>query len=280
MIQLVFNPSPALSEIVEHFWYSKVDLSAAIQQIYPTPLLQGLTFNFRRLAEHHAYHDKVVTLYKQTYLFGQPTCPREVTTHDEGIDILGVKFKPLGIAKVTGINMEHMADQIIAAEDIWGGEAESLCDQMQSANGLEGAIQVLETFLLNKFNHTRLHYRVHHVGNALSLIADAHGAISIKELQHQTNTTRKTLERAFLNYVGLHPKFYAQIVRFNAAKDWMNKMSPRHNLSEMAYDLGYYDGSHFAAEFKRFCGVTPREYIQSITKVPAEDAADPIALSQ
>jgi len=273
MIQLMFNPSPALSEIVAHFWYSKVDLSGAVLQYYPTPLLQGLAFNFRRLEEHHVYNNKVVTLYKQAYLFGQPTGPRETTTHEEGIDILGVRFKPLGITKVTGINMEHMADQIIAAEDIWGREIELLCDEMQSANCLEDAIQVLETFLLNKYNSTRLHYRVDHVSNALSLIEHTQGAINIKELQSQTNTSRKTLERAFLNYVGLHPKLYSQIVRYNAAKERIDNMLFSRNLSELAYDLGYYDGSHFAAEFKRFSGATPREYIYNATKADAEGDA-------
>ena len=149
MIQLVFNPCAALQEVVEHFWYSKADLSGAVQQLYPTPVLQGLTFNFRRLAEHHAYEGRILTLSGQAYLFGQPTCARDVTTHEEGIEVLGVKFKPLGITRVTGINMEHIADAIIAAEDIWGRELELLCDEMQSAARLEGAIQVLETFLYN-----------------------------------------------------------------------------------------------------------------------------------
>lgn len=272
MIQLLFNPSPLLSEIVAHFWYSKVDLSGAVLQHYPTPLLQGLTFNFRRLEEHHAYNDKVVTLSKQAYFFGQPTGPREATTHKEGIEILGVKFKPLGIAKVTGINMEHLADQIIAAEDIWGREVELLCDAMQSAHGLAGAIQVLETFLLDKYNKTRLHYRIDQVKDVLSLIEQTHGAITIKELQYQTNITRKTLERAFLNFAGLPPKLYSQIVRFNAAKDGLDKMLASQNLSDWAYDIGYYDGSHFAAAFKRFSGVTPREYIHAAKAAAKADA--------
>jgi AraC-like DNA-binding protein len=278
MIYRVFSPSPALSEIVSHFWYSKVDLSGAILQYYPTPLLQGLVFNFRRLEEHHAYNNKVVTLDKQAYLFGQPISPRETTTHKEGIDIIGASFKPLGITKVTGINMEHMADQIIAAEDIWGRELEWLCDEMQSAGCLEGIIRVLETFLLDKYTHTRLHYRVDHVGHALSLIEHSHGIVSIKDLQYQTSTSRKTLERAFLNYVGLKPKLYSQIVRYNAAKERIDKMLINQNIAELAYDTGYYDGSHFAAEFKRFSGVTPREYIHNAIKADAEGDARSVIL--
>lgn len=274
MIQLVFNPCAALQEVVEHFWYSKVDLSGAVQQLYPTPVLQGLTFNFRRLAEHHAIEGRILTLSGQAYLFGQPTCARDVTTHEAGIEVLGVKFKPLGITRVTGINMEHIADNIIAAEDIWGRELELLCDEMQSAARLEGAIQVLETFLLKKYLNTRLHYRVDHVDSALSLISGNQGILSIKELQRQTNTTRKTLERAFLHYLGLHPKLYSQIVRYNTARQRMEDPRFGRNLTELAYELGYYDGSHFASEFKRFSGVTPRKYVRGLASEAGEDQAE------
>src|SRR3546814_52232 len=103
MIYHIFNPIPALSGIIEHFWYSKVELSGSPIQYYPTPILQGLTFNFQRQEEHHSYQNKTVNLYKQAHFFGQPTCPRTITRTEKGMDILGIKFKPLGIAKVTGI---------------------------------------------------------------------------------------------------------------------------------------------------------------------------------
>lgn len=273
MIYRVFPPCPPLSAVVSHFWYSKVKLSGSVIQHHPTPLLQGLVFNFRRQEERHAYNNQVIALHKQAYLFGQPVSPREVTTHKDGIDIIGVSFKPLGIAKITGIQMEHIADGIIAAEDIWGRELEWLCDEMQSAACLEDALQVLETFLLARYTRTRLHYRVDNVRHALSLIEQSHGTVSIKDLQYQTHTSRKTLERAFLNYVGLKPKLYSEIVRYNAAKDWIDKTFTDQRIAAFAYDSGYYDGSHFAAEFRRFSGVTPREYIHNLAKAASAGAS-------
>ena len=73
-----------------------------------------------------------------------------VSTQEKGIDIIDVKFKPLGISKITGINMEHLADQIVAVEDIWGDEIELLCDSMQSAVTLQQTMAVLEDFLIDK----------------------------------------------------------------------------------------------------------------------------------
>ena len=263
MIYRIFHPAPFLSDVVEHYWYSKVDLTESATQHYATPLLQGLTFNFRKLEEQHAFNDVVHKMDKQAYIFGQSVSSRVVTTNDQGVDILGVKFRPLGISKITGVNMEHIADQIIAADDIWGNELESLCDKMQSAPSLEQTISALEGFLINQYMQTSLHYRVDNARNAIALIDRTKGTIDVKTLQEQTNTSRKTLERAFLHYLGIHPKLYTRIVRFNAVKELMDHARTPHNITSLALDCGFYDSSHFIAEFKSFCGMTPMAYQKS-----------------
>lgn|GEM_PF-444864 len=270
MIYQVFKPKPELAHIVEHYWYSKVDLSGSVVQHYPTPLLQGLIFNFKKLAEHHTYDGKQVQLYRQAYFFGQPTSSRIVNTNEKGIDILGVKFHPLGIAKITGINMEHVADAIIGADDIWNKELEFICEEIQSARSIQGSIDVLENFLWNKSCNTRIHYRYENVDHAIMLIQRSNGTINMRELQYETNTSRKTLERAFLNFVGLTPKLYSRITRFNALKSIIDNGLVDQNLSRVAFDLGYADGSHLAAEFKCFANMTPSQYMASLQQQNTE----------
>lgn len=266
MIYKTFSPAPILSDIVEHYWYSKIDLTESAIQHYTTPLLQGLVFNFKNRAEEHIYNNRALKLGKSAYIFGQPVSPRIVTTHEKGVDILGVKFKPLGITRITGINMAYLADQIIAAEDIWGNELELLCDKMQSASSLEKAIDVLETFLITRYLNTALHFRVDSVQAALKVIANAQGNINVKMLQEQTNTTRKTLERAFINYLGIHPKLYIRITRFNTIKNLIaTNWDNQEHLSTVALDFGFYDSSHFIAEFKHFSGYTPHNYLKKTT---------------
>lgn len=261
MIFKIYTPSPDLANIVEYYWYSKIESSNSLIQHYPTPLLQGLAFNFNKLEENHEFNDKTINLYKKGYFFGQPTCPRVITTNEKGVDILCVKFKPLGIAKITGINMEHMADSFIAAEDIWGNEFELLCDEMQSAPDMEKCILVLEKFLLIKYFKIHQPYQSEIVSNALNLIEKSNGSILIKDLQNSTNTTRKTLERSFNQHLGISPKLYSQIVQFNKAKTYLDGISQRQSVFEVGADMGYYNNSHFAAQFKRFSGLTPKQYL-------------------
>lgn len=264
MIYRIFHPAPLLSDIVEYYWQAKINLDQSSVQYYATPLLEGMAFNFNHHSEQHTFENRTRTLNKSAYLFGQPASPRVVTTDEKGIDLIGVKFKPLAIPKITGIKMQYIANAIIPLEDIWGNDLESLCDAMQSSRDIEQALIVLETFLIKKHAATKLHYRIEGVQNALDLIAMSKGNISIKQLQAQTNISRKTLERAFIDYVGLHPKLFNRITRFNAAKERMDRAKQvLPTGARMAADYGYYDAAHFTAEFKHFSGCTPQDYLKS-----------------
>lgn len=263
MIDRIFHPIPVLSDVVEYYLYYKIDPTQSAIQHYATPLMQGLVFNFNLQPQYHTYNNKTVTFQKRAYLFGQCTCPRVVTEDHKGVEVLGVMFKPLGITKITGINMEHMANQIIAADDIWGNKFEFLADEIQSASSLEDAVTVLENFLIEEYLSTNLKLRIDSTRYALSLITQKKGNIPVKLLQEKTGTTRKTLERSFMHAVGVHPKLYTRIVRFNAIKEYIDRNMCNENLTSLALDFGFYDSSHFSAEFKNFCGITPTEYLNN-----------------
>lgn len=261
MIYSLFHPDPVLCHIVEHYWYvSSQPGEMPDQQYFYTPLLQALAFSFKKQEEHYVLPDKIFTLNKFAYLFGQGTGPRTATSN--AVDYLGVKFRPLGIARITGINMAHLANQIIDIEDIWGNELESLLDEMQSSPDLGCSIKVLEGFLIKKYLAARVNQKINCAQNALALINHTQGNINIKNIQQQTNTSRKTLERAFIQNVGIHPKLYSRIVRFNAVKNKLDRIGKAESLTSIGLDFGFYDNSHFASEFKFFSGLTPLRYLK------------------
>jgi len=248
---------------VEHYWYvSSQSGELPDQQYFYTPLLQALAFSFQKQEEHYVLPDKTFTLNKTAYLFGQGTGPRTATSN--AVDYLGVKFRPLGIARITGINMAHLTDQIIDMEDIWGNELESLLDEMQSSPDIEGTINVLEGFLIKKYLAVPVNHKINSVQNALMLINQTQGNLNVKTIQQQTNTSRKTLERAFIHNLGIHPKLYSRIVRFNAVKNKLDRINKDESLTSIGLDFGFYDSSHFTSEFKFFSGLTPLHYLKKI----------------
>lgn len=261
MIYRIFPPHPALADIVECYTYAKVDLKESISEQYATSLFQGLAFNFNNYVEKHVHDGKTIELNKAGYVFGQSLSPRTIISDPRGIDVLAVKFKPLGIALLTGINMEHLVNMFVALDEIWGNEFKELCEKIQSTSSLDSSINILDQFFIYKRQNVRLNHRIENVRNALSLINQTNGTILIKELQQTTNTSRKTLERAFQTNLGIHPKLYSKIVRFNVIKNLLDQCpNQAEETISLALSYGYYDSSHFISEFRRFSAFTPQEY--------------------
>ena len=89
---------------------------------------------------------------------------------------------------------------------------------------------------------------------------------------------RKQFERLFASFVGINPKEYARIVRFQKSLALMQKIhssagygavSRLLSQAGLAYVGGYADQSHLIREFHRFCGRTPVELMK--TSVPYSD---------
>ncbi|MBO9584471.1 MAG: helix-turn-helix domain-containing protein [Flavobacterium sp.] len=83
------------------------------------------------------------------------------------------------------------------------------------------------------------------------------GQISIYELAKKNYTTVRQLERNFKKYIGLSPKEYANIIRFQNALHAIGKTNQDRSLSDIAFECGYYDLSHFSNEIKRNTGLSP-----------------------
>src|SRR5690606_12251937 len=116
------------------------------------------------------FSGKLYKLNEVAYLFGQSTSPRKVYTEGKVMKMIGVKFKPTGISRLTGIPMQYIADDIISAEAIWGRELLLLSEMLQGTEDIEKAISKLETFLLKKMKNVKLMSRMNNVEFALSLI--------------------------------------------------------------------------------------------------------------
>lgn len=86
---------------------------------------------------------------------------------------------------------------------------------------------------------------------------------SITELSGIACLSKKQFERSFNSFVGINPKEYTRIVRFQKALAQMQYQPGKEiNQALIAYTSGYADQSHFIREFKQFCGYTPMSLLK------------------
>ena len=72
----------------------------------------------------------------------------------------------------------------------------------------------------------------------------------------------RTLQRLFLHYVGVGPKWIILCFRVHEAIDRLTH-NPEVSIGGLAQELGYYDQAHFVHEFKRMTGLSPEKYKKS-----------------
>lgn len=78
----------------------------------------------------------------------------------------------------------------------------------------------------------------------------------------------RTLQRLFLNYVGVGPKWIILRFRVHEAIDRLS-LNPDVSIGDLAHDLGYYDQAHFVHEFKRMTGSSPDTYKKTVASFRA-----------
>ena len=258
-----FLPSPALNHIVEYYWRSIIPLEESLTQEVQTPLMQGMTFNLNKLTERMVFSDNTMEMNDYCYLFGQPAKHRLSLSNPTGVDILGVKFTATGLHTLTGMGMHHLADNIVSADCVWGREVEWLCEAMYESPDTLTMIHRLEQFLYKKLRYN--HKRQINKGLEAAIYYMHHNTFSLQEIQDRTFLSERTLERYFASHIGLSPKKYARICRFNAVKEALDTKTNR-DWHEMVYAYGYFDQSHFIKEFKALSGKTPGQYLAELSE--------------
>jgi AraC-like DNA-binding protein len=130
-------------------------------------------------------------------------------------------------------------------------------DQLSASVSDIEKIRIVETFLLSQMKNSPMDILV---AELITSIRQAKGIVRINELAAAYPISRDPLEKRFRQVVGTSPKQFAAIVRF---RNIIRQYSPDRTLTDLAYDAGYFDQSHFNRDFKLFTGQSPRLFFQS-----------------
>lgn len=110
---------------------------------------------------------------------------------------------------------------------------------------------------LDNFFSDRIKSKNNQLQSVINDIHSKNGQISIYELSKRNFTTVRQLERNFKKLIGLSPKEYSNIIRFQYALSLIKNSNEHRSLLEIAFECGYYDHSHLTNEIKRNTGLSP-----------------------
>jgi len=115
--------------------------------------------------------------------------------------------------------------------------------------------RIIPSGLPDRFNFSRINH-------AINIISQARGKISIENLASETCLSRKQFERKFSELIGITPKQYLKTIRLQYSL-FLKSRKRKLNITDLAYEVGYYDQAHFINDFKSQTGYTPKQYFDN-----------------
>jgi len=107
----------------------------------------------------------------------------------------------------------------------------------------------------------------------------SNGQARVEPLMDETGWSRRHVTERFRHQLGLAPKAYARLLRFEHARSLLGCPQPNRTLADVATETGYYDQSHLTRDFVAFAGMTPGAYAAQAGLVPevrfVQDAEPP-----
>gem|GEM_PF-6825282 len=153
---------------------------------------------------------------------------------------------------------DHLTNQLVHPEELWGQEGKELIEKIFASNGNLERIHILEEFLLSRLkplDRTPME-------QVIAILYSNKGITSINKLRSISGFSKTHFRRKFKEDIGLNPKQLRKIVRINAAVNCYLK-NPKLNFTELAYHFDFFDQSHFIKEFKSVTGQAPRDLLPS-----------------
>jgi AraC-like DNA-binding protein len=244
-------PHPALSPWIECFW-SAADSDApkgARENVLPDGCPEWifhLEAPYRRIASE-GYAEQ-----PPSFVVGTTTGPFAIETTGP-VSTFGVRFRPGGVSVFLPLPVSELTDLAAATEDLWNADGRLLEEEMREAPDSGSQRATIERFLLSRTRPDRAARRG--VDAAVALLLGGRGAVSIADVAARIGKSRRQLERAFSEAVGVSPKTLARLARFQNVLRRSGRGRPR--WAELAAECGYADQAHLIREFKEFAGESP-----------------------
>ncbi|WP_052568697.1 AraC family transcriptional regulator [Ktedonobacter racemifer] len=257
-IHHTFHPRPPLSAFIKSFWYYQGERPAHTRERRLPDGSVALIINL---------HDDLTRIYDphnpdqfQDYCGSVISGAHSAFTLIDTLSltsVIGVDFKPGGAWPFLPLPASELHNQVVSLEIIWGQEAHSLRERLLAAATPQRQFSLLEQFLLSRLIGTREAHPA--ITFATQALHDVSSGQTISSIIEQIGIGQTRFLQVFREAVGLTPKQFYRVLRFQEALRRLEQESPE-RLSRLAMDCGYYDQAHFIHDFQDFSGLTPRSY--------------------
>lgn len=258
MIYTPYSPHGSIAPYIETiFHYEQFVPDHSIERLVPT----GHVFILFELdgIERHTFDNDTLkpnASYSKAFISGMHRNYISISAH-ENSEMLAIQFKPFGSYPFLHEKTDMINELVVAAHEIVGDELYLLRQELINSDTTDRKFELVDSWLQHRFDEQKA--PPEDIVQFVSQL-QAEPVDSLNALIEAYPASQKKLIEEFKKYVGLTPKYYQRILRFN---DLLKRLQSEDKIcwTEIAHDCGYFDQSHFIKEFKHFSGFNPRQFI-------------------
>lgn len=168
----------------------------------------------------------------------------------------GIRFYPGAIRRLFDLPAAEFTDHKIPLSDILSEkQLGGFLSIIEKDSGFNARVNGIEAFILNALSHSSLPPPV--IPFAIYHIIGSNGNVRIDDLAEKTGYTNRYLRQLFSSFVGLSPKEFCEIIRFQKSFNEYHIGRKAGSLSELAAKYGYSDHAQMNKAYVKLSCYSP-----------------------
>jgi len=191
------------------------------------------------------------------FLYGQTIEPIQLKITGP-YKIIVYQLYPFATRLLINENPKELNDKCYDLHQLKDINTEQTIEKLKNQN-TEKRVQIISDYILELVKNSSINPD-NVIKLAVSTLINSKGVIPINQLREQLFITERTFERRFAKEIGVTPKQFAKIIQFSFSLNQIQE-SDYTKLTNIAFDNGFTDQSHFIKTFKKYTGATPKELL-------------------
>lgn len=195
----------------------------------------------------------------QLTLYGKTT-PEDCWAATGNRTIIAYFFKPFALACLFNLPAAKLAKDPIDLSTWNPHQAHALKTQLIYAQTTARNIEVLDNLLTHQLQQNNRECEM--IRYVTDEIMCNPATEILSQVQDKLEINERTFQRLFKKYVGVTPNQYRRICQFETSFTQLREKN-FDKLTDIAYDNGFADQSHFIRSFREFTDTTPNDYLRT-----------------
>lgn len=260
MILKTYIPNYPLNQFVDHFiYYEGYNPEHSIDRFLPDGNTE-IIFNFHD-APQYIYDNQTLKEIQACHNVWASGVRTEFISIPSGKQaaMFVIHFNKGMAYPFFPVPLNEMTDRVVDADLLWGRNFAHLREHMLEISDIDLKFAAAERFLLKHFQRKfNLNPAVEY---ALAEILRSPDQLNLGRVSNRIGYSQKHFISMFKQQVGITPKTYLKIIRFQKAIKEIEQ-SREVDWAAISLDCGFYDQAHFIHDFKFFSGFTPEDYLR------------------